>query len=213
MRTIYEQFGAKPQATKEELRQRYYLLMKKYHPDKCKGDNKIAQEINKVYSVLSDDVLRKQYDKELEVEASELKKQKEREDREKAIREQAEALKKKFASRSGYEYVPPQAAPKYTSPAFQQQPIYSAPSILAPFTELGVIDITSLCPSQSVKRAIANRVAKTFNRSPATSTSCVNNPCVGCSLYVKGFCMLPFIVVGGGLLILCIMIDWSKIIK
>jgi DnaJ-class molecular chaperone len=53
------------EATQEEIKAKFRQLAKEYHPDKSK-DEKSAEkfaEINKAYEVLSDEEVRKDYDK------------------------------------------------------------------------------------------------------------------------------------------------------
>ncbi|MBC7073876.1 molecular chaperone DnaJ [Candidatus Parcubacteria bacterium] len=57
----YKILGVSPNASPEEIRQAYYRLAHKYHPDKG-GDPEKFKEINEAYRVLSDPEKRKQYD-------------------------------------------------------------------------------------------------------------------------------------------------------
>ncbi len=64
-RDYYEILGVSRNATKEEIKQAYKRLARKYHPDLHPGDKKMEEkfkEINEAYQVLSDDEKRKQYD-------------------------------------------------------------------------------------------------------------------------------------------------------
>lgn len=57
----YKILGVSPNASPEEIREAYYRLAHKYHPDKG-GDPEKFKEINEAYRVLSDPEKRKQYD-------------------------------------------------------------------------------------------------------------------------------------------------------
>jgi molecular chaperone DnaJ len=61
----YGVLGIPMEATQEEIKAKFRQLAKEYHPDKSK-DEKSAEkfaEINKAYEVLSDEEVRKDYDK------------------------------------------------------------------------------------------------------------------------------------------------------
>ena len=66
----YQVLGIKKSATKKEIRQGYYTMAKKYHPDlnyskshsKYDEANQKFQEINTAYSVLNDPQLKERYD-------------------------------------------------------------------------------------------------------------------------------------------------------
>ena len=64
----YTILGVVPSADEETIKAVYRLLSKKYHPDTTKEDNEEAaqkiRDINEAYEVLSDETLRKKYDKE-----------------------------------------------------------------------------------------------------------------------------------------------------
>ena len=65
----YKILGVKKNATKEDIKERYRILAKEFHPDKSKtsqSEEKMA-EINKAYEILSDDSKRERYDKFLDV--------------------------------------------------------------------------------------------------------------------------------------------------
>jgi molecular chaperone DnaJ len=62
MKDYYKILGVPPDASPEEIRQAYYRLAHKYHPDKG-GDQEKFKEINEAYQVLSDKEKRAQYDK------------------------------------------------------------------------------------------------------------------------------------------------------
>lgn len=63
----YNILGIKSNATKKEIKNSYFLLAKKYHPDKNLDNKEWAEEkfknITEAYHVLYDDELRKKYDK------------------------------------------------------------------------------------------------------------------------------------------------------
>lgn len=69
MKNYYDILEVSPKASKEVIEKAYRVLAKKYHPDRYTGDKKkIAEEklkeINVAYKVLSDDLLKDQYDSE-----------------------------------------------------------------------------------------------------------------------------------------------------
>src|SRR5512136_3314003 len=61
----YQVLGVDEKADAEEIKKKYRVLAKKYHPDRNKG-NKDAEEkfkdISEAYDVLKDDKKRQQYD-------------------------------------------------------------------------------------------------------------------------------------------------------
>ncbi|XP_021954140.1 protein tumorous imaginal discs, mitochondrial isoform X2 [Folsomia candida] len=63
-KNYYEVLGVGKKATVKEIKQAYYLLAKKYHPDTSKGDTekKMFLDVSEAYEVLSDDNRRKEYD-------------------------------------------------------------------------------------------------------------------------------------------------------
>ncbi len=67
--THYDVLGVSKNATQEEIRKAYLKLVKKYHPDLNKDNQKYAEkktkEINNAYDVLSDKVKREMYDSEV----------------------------------------------------------------------------------------------------------------------------------------------------
>ena len=66
MRTLYSWFGVAEDATPEEITKQWKFLMKQCHPDLHKAvDPKRAQEVNRVYGILKDPALRRQYDAQL----------------------------------------------------------------------------------------------------------------------------------------------------
>lgn len=73
MENLYDILEVSRKASKEVIDKAYKTLAKKYHPDLQTPENKqMAEEkmkkINEAYSILSDDVKRANYDKELEEE-------------------------------------------------------------------------------------------------------------------------------------------------
>jgi len=59
----YELLNVKDNFSKEELKKQYHKMCLKYHPDKNKGgDGSEFKEINEAYTILSDDLLKKDYD-------------------------------------------------------------------------------------------------------------------------------------------------------
>jgi len=61
MKDYYKILGVSRNASNEEIKEAYYRLAHKYHPDKG-GDPQKFKEINEAYRVLSDPEKRKQYD-------------------------------------------------------------------------------------------------------------------------------------------------------
>ncbi|MEN9220324.1 MAG: molecular chaperone DnaJ [Thermostichales cyanobacterium SZTDM-1c_bins_54] len=64
-RDYYETLGVSRNSTKEEIKQAYRRLARKYHPDvnKDPGAEERFKEINRAYEVLSDDELRARFDR------------------------------------------------------------------------------------------------------------------------------------------------------
>ena len=66
MINYYKVLGVDKSASQEDIKRAYVKLLKNYHPDLYKGDEKFAQEktalINESYQTLKDTTLRKQYD-------------------------------------------------------------------------------------------------------------------------------------------------------
>lgn len=58
----YSILGVDKKATEREIKDAFYSLAKKYHPDSQKGFEDKFKEINEANSVLGDDKVRKQYD-------------------------------------------------------------------------------------------------------------------------------------------------------
>ena len=65
----YKILGVSAKATQEEVKNRYRVLAKETHPDKSRDSNSEEKmtEINKAYEVLSDEQLREQYDKHIDI--------------------------------------------------------------------------------------------------------------------------------------------------
>ena len=63
----YEFFGISNNASQDEIKKAYLKLVKKYHPDTSKEENAdtMMSKINAIYTVLSDENKRAQYDLEL----------------------------------------------------------------------------------------------------------------------------------------------------
>jgi len=74
-RNLYDLLGVSPLATRNEIKSQYYKLSKLYHPDTSESDksaswrNEKFVQINEAYSVLQNDLLRCQYDKQCGFEA------------------------------------------------------------------------------------------------------------------------------------------------
>lgn len=63
----YDQLEVDPSAEPSAIKRKYYVLARKYHPDKNPGDEEAAnkfKEVAEAYQVLSDPKLREKYDKE-----------------------------------------------------------------------------------------------------------------------------------------------------
>ena len=77
MKNYYEILEVNKKASKEVIEKAYKVLVKKYHPDLYSGNSKKyaenrIKEINEAYSVLTDEFMKEQYDKELEKQEQEL---------------------------------------------------------------------------------------------------------------------------------------------
>lgn len=62
---FYALLDVAPTATDDEIRKQYYLLARKWHPDKCPGDPEAKlrfQKLGEAYQVLSNPALRARYD-------------------------------------------------------------------------------------------------------------------------------------------------------
>ena len=65
----YEILGITRDATQEEIKTKFRKLAKKTHPDKTKKDSEEEMtKLNRAYEVLSDEELKKKYDKYLKVD-------------------------------------------------------------------------------------------------------------------------------------------------
>src|SRR5579884_3126241 len=60
----YKVLGVQQDASTSDIKTRYKLLAKKYHPDIKGGDDKKMSSINKAYGILSDPKKRYEYNKE-----------------------------------------------------------------------------------------------------------------------------------------------------
>lgn len=70
-KNYYEWLEISKNASQEVIEKAYKALVKKYHPDLQEGDNKIKAEekikkINEAYSILSDEMKRKQYNETIQ---------------------------------------------------------------------------------------------------------------------------------------------------
>ncbi|OGS51052.1 MAG: hypothetical protein A3K65_00990 [Euryarchaeota archaeon RBG_16_68_12] len=63
-RDVYETLGVKPTATGEAIKRAYRRLAKRYHPDvnKHRGAKEMFLEVKEAYEVLSNPLLRREYD-------------------------------------------------------------------------------------------------------------------------------------------------------
>jgi curved DNA-binding protein CbpA len=64
-KNFYDLLGVSKTATQPQIKQAFYGLAKKYHPDVNKGSEEKFKEINQAYEVLGDDGKRKIYDESL----------------------------------------------------------------------------------------------------------------------------------------------------
>ncbi|HEU5290216.1 MAG TPA: DnaJ domain-containing protein [Cyclobacteriaceae bacterium] len=67
MKDYYKLFGILPTSSADEIKKTYRQLAFTYHPDKNQGNKqaeKIFQEINEAYEILSDNKSRESYDHE-----------------------------------------------------------------------------------------------------------------------------------------------------
>lgn len=70
MKNYYEILEVSQKASPEVIEKAYKVLVKKYHPDLQENDDKLEAEqkiklINEAYDILSDEVKRAKYDKEI----------------------------------------------------------------------------------------------------------------------------------------------------
>ena len=75
MKNYYQILGVSENASSSEIQTAYEVLTAKYHPENFVGEAKKMveerlEEIKESYSVLSDDFLRNQYDKEIGIQSS-----------------------------------------------------------------------------------------------------------------------------------------------
>lgn len=63
-RDPYETLGVRPNASKESIKRAYRRLAKRYHPDvnKARGAKEMFLEVKEAYEVLSNPLLRREYD-------------------------------------------------------------------------------------------------------------------------------------------------------
>lgn len=64
----YRTLGVAENATDQEIRQAYRQLAKRYHPDVVSGYENLFTEITAAYNILSDPILRRQYDMKRQLE-------------------------------------------------------------------------------------------------------------------------------------------------
>ncbi|EDO31958.1 predicted protein, partial [Nematostella vectensis] len=72
-KNYYNVLGVSPKASQSKIKDAYYKLSMKHHPDRHQGSDKkheVFQEIAEAYSVLGNLESRKQYDRGLIVEGS-----------------------------------------------------------------------------------------------------------------------------------------------
>jgi len=60
--TYYELLQVQPEASTEVIEASWRALMKKFHPDKHKGNAEVAKKLNQAHDVLSDPKKRAEYD-------------------------------------------------------------------------------------------------------------------------------------------------------
>lgn len=58
----YDILEVTPQATEEEIKNKFRTLAQRYHPDRVGGDEEKFKQINLAYSILSDPIRRKHFD-------------------------------------------------------------------------------------------------------------------------------------------------------
>lgn len=61
-KNYYDILEISNESNQSEIREKYLLLSKKYHPDKNNNNREKYQEINEAYSILSNEIKRKEYD-------------------------------------------------------------------------------------------------------------------------------------------------------
>ena len=66
MMDYYEILGVEHDASDEQIKKAYHIMLKRYHPDNYKGDSEWARkriyQLNEAYEILKDPIQRKQYD-------------------------------------------------------------------------------------------------------------------------------------------------------
>ena len=61
-KNYYDVLGVDKSASKDDIKNAFYKLAAKYHPDKKGGDEAKFKEVNEAYQILSDEKKRKEYD-------------------------------------------------------------------------------------------------------------------------------------------------------
>ena len=66
MMDYYEILGVEHDASDEQIKKAYHIMLKRYHPDNYKDDSEWARkriyQLNEAYEILKDPIQRKQYD-------------------------------------------------------------------------------------------------------------------------------------------------------
>ena len=72
MENYYKVLGVKENATAKDIKAAYMTLIKKYHPDVCRGDKvlseKMTAKVNVAYTILGKDLKRSAYDRKLKAQ-------------------------------------------------------------------------------------------------------------------------------------------------
>ena len=63
MKTLYDELDVKPDATEKQIKTAFREKAKKFHPDVLKGKEEMFRKVHEAYMVLSDEVLREEYDR------------------------------------------------------------------------------------------------------------------------------------------------------
>ena len=63
MKTLYDELDVKADATEKQIKTAFREKAKKFHPDVSKGKEELFGKIHEAYMVLSDEVLREEYDR------------------------------------------------------------------------------------------------------------------------------------------------------